>query len=81
MQASALSHSFSSLPAVSLISHRPSSMPVTIQLVIEWHYLGFYFDPFLSFSSHISHYSNKALKIAQNLQIMGHCYGGIDPRL
>ena len=36
---------------------------------------------FLSFSSHVSCYANKALKIAQNLHIMGHCYGGIDPQL
>ena len=27
------------------------------------------------------HYSNKALKTAQNLRIMGHCYSGIDPKL
>ena len=47
----------------------------------EWQYLGFYFDSFVSFSSHVSRYANKALKIAQNLQIMGHCYGGINPLL
>ena len=72
---------FSSLPSVSLISRHSSTLAVIIHPLKEWHYLGFYFDSFLSFSSHVSHYANKALKIAQNLWIMGHCHGGIDPRL
>ena len=35
----------------------------------------------ISFSSHVSCYANKALKIAQNLWIMGHCHSGINQRL
>ena len=72
---------FSSLLSVSLISQCPMTAVVVIHPTKEWHYLGFYFDPFLSFSSHASCYTNKALKITQNLRIMGHCYGGIDPWL
>ena len=72
---------FSSLPAVSLISSCPLVMTTIIKPIQEWQYLGFYFDPFLSFSSHVTHYVNKALKVAQNLCIMGHCYSGIDPQL
>ena len=72
---------FSSLPAIQLRSLQGRFPPVRIGPSKEWHYLGFYFDPFLSFSSHVSRYANKALIIAQNIRIMGHCYGGIDPKL
>ena len=72
---------FSSLPSIQLRSGHDRFTPVTIPPSKEWRYLGFYFDPFLSFSSHVSRYSNKALKVVQNLRIMGHCYGGLDPKL
>ena len=47
----------------------------------EWCYLGFYFDPFLSFSSHCRRYTAKALVATNNLKILGHSLGGIDPSL
>ena len=47
----------------------------------EWRYLGFYFDPFLSFSSHCRRYAAKALVATNNLKILGHSLGGIDPSL
>ena len=72
---------FSSLLSVQLHSSCPAFTTVTIHPVKEWHYLGFYFDPFLSFSSHVSWYANKALKVAQKLRIMRHCYSGINPKL
>ena len=72
---------FPSLPSIQLRSGNGRFPPVFIHPSKEWWYLGFYLNPFLSFSSHVSRYSNKALKVAQNLRIMGHCYGGIDPKL
>ena len=44
----------------------------------EWRYLGFFFDPFLSFSSHVRRYSAKSLVTANNLKILGHSLGGVD---
>ena len=43
----------------------------------EWHYLGFFFDPFLSFDSHCCRYTSKALVATNNLRILGHSgWGG-----
>ena len=47
----------------------------------EWWYLGFFFDPFLSFTSHCKRYAAKALVTANNLKILGHLLGGVDPAL
>ena len=56
---------FSSLPSITLRStHHPL---IVIAPTKEWRYLGFYFDPFLSFSHHINRYANKSLVVAQNL--------------
>ena len=47
----------------------------------EWHYLGFYFDPLLSFSSHCHCYASKALVVTNNLRILGHSLEGVDPSI
>ena len=81
MKAHPLPGALSSLPSIMLISMWPNTPVMTIPPSKEWQYLGFYFDPFPSFSSHVHRYANKVLKTAQNLRIMGHSYGGIDPLL
>ena len=45
----------------------------------EWHYLGFYFDPFLSFFAHCCRYASKALVTTNNFHILGHSLEGVDP--
>ena len=72
---------FSSLPSVELHPLSQSKPTVIILPTKEWHYLGFFFDPFLSFSSHVNCYTNKALTTVNNLRILGHPYNGLNPQL
>ena len=72
---------FSHLPNVELHPIIKNTSTVIIPPSKEWRYLGFYFDPFLSFSSHVQRYSNKASKIIQNLRILGHLCDGLHPKL
>ena len=66
------------LPNIELHPLRHNTPTYIITPSKEWHYLGFFFDPFLSFSSHIKRYSAKGLVTANNLKILGHSLGGID---
>ena len=66
---------FSSLPAIQLRSLQGCFSPVIITPSKEWRYLGFYFDPFLSFSSHVSRYANKALILAEIFELWGTATG------
>ena len=72
---------FSSLPSVELhpISRNDPTFIITPSK--EWRYLGFFFDPFLSFSSHVTRYTNKAITTVNNLCILGHLYEGLNPQL
>ena len=63
---------FSSLPSVELHPLSRNKPTFIIPPSKEWHYLGFYFDPFLSFSSHVNWYANKALTTVNNLCILRH---------
>ena len=69
------------LPSIELHPTRRDTPTYLIPPSKEWHYLGFFFDPFLSFSSHCKRYSAKALVTANNLKIIGHLLGGVDPVL
>ena len=72
---------FSSLTYVEL---HPLAINEPIFLIApskEWRYLGFFFDPLLSFHSHVTRYTNKALTTVNNLHILGHSYEGLTPWL
>ena len=69
------------LPNIELHPTRRNMPTFIIAPSKEWRYLGFYFDPFLSFSSHIRRYASKALVTANNLKILGHSLSGVDPTL
>ena len=69
------------LPNIELHPTRRNTPTYIIPPSKEWRYLGFYFDPFLSFSSHCKRYAAKALVSANNLKILGHSLGGVDPAL
>ena len=69
------------LPVIKLHPMRHNMPMYIITPSKEWCYLGFYFDQFLSFSSHIRRYASKALVTANNLKILGHSLGGVDPVL
>ena len=43
----------------------------------RWRYLGFFFDPSLSFSSHIDYYVNKSLSSISALRMIGNAVRGI----
>ena len=43
-----------------------------------WWYLGFYFDPKLSFSSHTDYYVNKAFSTIKALHMLGNSVQGLD---
>ena len=58
---------FASLPSVKLHPLAKNEPTFIIEPTKEWHYLGFFFDPFFSFSSHVSRYTNKALTTVNNL--------------
>ena len=69
------------LPCIELHPMRRNTPTFIVPPSKEWRYLGFYFDPFLSFVSHICRYASKALVTANNLKILGHSLGGVDPTL
>ena len=69
------------LPNIELHPTRHNTPTYIVTPSKEWWYLGFYFDPFLSFSSHCCRYSAKALVVTNNLKILGHSLGRIDPSL
>ena len=69
------------LPKIELHPTRRNTPTYIIAPSKEWRYLGFFFDPFLSFSSHCRRYASKALVATNNLKILGHSLGGIDPSL
>ena len=69
------------LPSIELHPTRCNTPTYIIAPSKEWRYLGFYFDPFLSFSTHIRRYASKALVTANNLKILMHSLGGVDPTL
>ena len=59
----------SMLPNIELHPTRRNTPTYVIMPSKEWRYLGFYFDPFLSFSSHRHRYAAKALVATNNLKI------------
>ena len=69
------------LPVIELHPTRRNMPTYIIAPSKEWRYLGFYFDPFLSFTSHMHRYASKALVTANNLKILGHSLGSVDPAL
>ena len=69
------------LPNIELHPTRHNVPTYIIAPSKEWRYLGFYFDPFLSFTSHMRRYASKALVTANNLKILGHSLGGVDPAM
>ena len=69
------------LPNIELHPTRMHTPTYIITPSKEWCYLGFYFDPFLTFSSHCCCYASKALVTTNNLQILGHSLGGVDPTM
>ena len=71
----------SMLPSIKLHPTRCNTPTYIIAPCKEWCYLGFYFDLFLSFSSHCRRYAAKALVTTNNLKILGHSLGGINPSL
>ena len=71
----------SMLPNIELHPTRHNVPTYVIAPSKEWRYLGFFFDPFLSFSSHCHRYAAKALVATNNLRILGHSLGGVDPAL
>ena len=71
----------SMLPNIELHPLRHNMPTYIIAPSKEWRYLGFFFDPFLSFSTHVKRYSAKGLVTANNLKILGHSLGGINPAL
>ena len=69
------------LPHIELHPTRRNTPTYIIAPSKELCYLGFYFDPFLSFVSHTHRYASKALVTTNNLKILGHSLGGVDPAL
>jgi hypothetical protein len=47
---------------------------------LVWRYLGFFFDPKLSFSAHVDFYVNKALSTLKALRMLGNSVKGLDSR-
>ena len=69
------------LPNIELHPTRHNTPTYIIAPCKEWRYLGFYFDPLLSFLFHCRRYAAKALVVTNNLKLLGHSLGGIDPSL
>ena len=70
----------SMLPNIELHPTRRNTPTYIIPPSKEWRYLGFYFDTTLSFISHTRRYAAKALVATNNLRILGHSLGGLDPQ-
>ena len=71
----------SMLPNIELHPTHRNIPTYVIPLNKEWRYLGFYFDPTLSFISHTCRYAAKALVVTNNLRILGNSLGGVDPQM
>ena len=44
-----------------------------------WRYLGFFFDPYLTFDEHVTRYTNKALSTIAALRMIGNSMDGLPP--
>jgi ribonuclease HI len=68
----------------------PSPMPsltmivdgvrVTIEPKAIWRYLGFFFDPFLTFQHHVRFYATRALSTVRSYPMLGNAARGLPPR-
>ena len=65
-------------PLPLIIHHRGSELCIEAKEV--WRYLGFFFDPHLSFNHHIQQYTNKAFSALRACQMLGNSCGGLKPQ-
>jgi hypothetical protein len=57
----------------------PFTGPNKLRPKAIWRYLGFFFDPYLSFQSHVDMYINKAYSTIRAYRMFGNSLGGLDP--
>jgi ribonuclease HI len=53
---------------------------VTLAPKAIWRYLGFFFDPFLTFTHHVKFYATRALSTVRSYPLLGNSARGIPPR-
>ncbi|TFY81421.1 hypothetical protein EWM64_g2600 [Hericium alpestre] len=62
-----------------ILPSTPPAIPVSLKLLMIWHYLGFFFDHQLNFHFHVNFYATHALSTVHSYPLLGNSNRGLTP--